>query len=158
MGNVLGSEKSKTTKHAITALTLQTPPRTPTVTATSAQTLASEVRDIYHTLSELPDLAPGDKVNNLLTRLVNLCIIPYSHEFVSYFFGIDGMHTLCEQLRPLCATAEGELESFWASNIVNKSRTSNGASTQSRCLHQQPLTQNTLTDISQQRHLILNVS
>ena len=131
MGNALESEKSKTTKHAITASTLQTPPRTPTPTATSAQALASEIRDIYHTLSEIPDLAPGDKVNTLLTRLVNLCIVPYSHEFVSYFFGIDGIRTLCERLRPLCAKAEGELERFWARTIIDESRTSNGASIQS---------------------------
>lgn len=126
MGNVLGSEKSKTSKHAITASTLQTPPRTPTLTATSAQTLASEIRDIHHALSELPNLAPGDKVNTLLTRLVNVCIVPYSHEFVTYFFGIDRIQVLCEQLRPLCATAEGELEKYWARRMVKESRSTNG--------------------------------
>ena len=126
MGNVLGSEKSKSTKHAITASTLQTPPRTPTLTATSAQTLASEIRGIHHALSGLPDLAPGDKVNTLLTRLVNLCIVPYSHDFVAYFFGIDGIQILCEQLRPLCAMAEGELERYWAKKMVEESRSMNG--------------------------------
>src|SRR5687767_12029241 len=114
MGNALGSEKTKCDKHTTTASALQTPPGTPPITAISARTLASEIRDIYRALSELADLAPGDNVNALLTRLVSLCIVPYSHDFVSYFSSIEGIHTLCEQLRPLCATAEGELEQYWA--------------------------------------------
>ncbi|XPS81738.1 Nicotianamine synthase [Ascochyta lentis] len=134
MGNVLGSEKPASSKHATRSSTLQTPPRTPTITATSAQTLASEIRDIYQALSELPDLAPGDAVNALLTRLVNVCIIPYSHEFVTYFFDIENIHTLCEQLRPLCATAEGELERFWASSIIEQSTASEATATQTQDL------------------------
>lgn len=128
MGNVLGTEKTKFNKHTSTNTSLQTPPRTPTFNATAAQTLASEIRDIHHALSELPDLRPGDKVNTLLTCLVSLCVIPYSSEFINYFFNIDGMHVLCEKLRPLCATAEGELERFWASKIVDESSRSRGTS------------------------------
>lgn len=126
MGNALSSEKTKSKRHTTSTSTLQTPPRTPTVTATLAQTLATEVRDIRHALSDLPDLTPGNEVNALLTRLVNLCIVPYNHEFVTYFFGIEGMHTLCEQLRPLCATAEGELERFWANKIIEESLSAKG--------------------------------
>lgn len=128
MGNVLGSEKTKFNKHTSTNTLLQTPPRTPTLNATAVQTLASKIRDIHHALAELPDLRPGDKVNTLLTRLVSLCVIPYSSEFINYFFNIDEMHVLCEKLRPLCATAEGELERFWASKIVDESSRSRGTS------------------------------
>jgi nicotianamine synthase len=126
MGNVCGTEKLKNSEHATSHTTLETPPRTPTALATSAQALASEIRNIHHSLSELPDLAPGDRVNSLLTRLVSLCVIPYSDEFVAYFSNIEGIDTLCKKLRPLCATAEGELEKFWARKIVNESCNSIG--------------------------------
>jgi hypothetical protein len=128
MGNVCGSEKSKSIAHSTASSALETPPRTPTITAISAQTLRSEIRDIYLALSELPDLAPGDKVNTFLTRLVNLCIKPYGSDFIAYFFSIEGIHALCEQLRPLCATAEGELERFWARKIVEESSSSKSVS------------------------------
>ncbi|KAF1930543.1 Nicotianamine synthase, partial [Didymella exigua CBS 183.55] len=111
-----------------------TPPRTPTINATAAQTLASEIRDILHALSKLPDLRPGNKINTLLTRLVSLCVIPYSTELVNYFFNIEGVLTLCEKLRPLCATAEGELERFWASKIVDESVKSQETPHQTRAL------------------------
>lgn len=127
IGSVLESEKTKFSKHtSATPTSLQTPPRTPTFNATAAQTLASEIRDIHHALSELPDLRPGEKINSLLTRLVSLCVVPYSTEFVNYFFSIEGITTLCEKLRPLCAGAEGELETYWASKIIEDSMKSQG--------------------------------
>ena len=122
MGNVLGCEQTKISKRTSTTSTsIQTPPRTPTLTATGAQALAAEIGDIHHALSELPDLRPRDKINSLLTRLVSLCVVPYSTEFVDYFLNIEGILSLCEKLRPLCATAEGELERFWASKIMQDS-------------------------------------
>lgn len=127
MGDVCGGKKLESMKQTSPDQSLQTPPRTPTIAMASAQTLASELKDIYYALSELPDVTPGDKVNALLTRLVNLCTIPYSHDFITYFFGIEGIHTLCTKLRLLCATAEGELEQFWARKIVEESRNSKGA-------------------------------
>ncbi|UPX12067.1 Nicotianamine synthase [Ascochyta rabiei] len=147
MGNVLKSENRESREHTTTSSTLQTPPRTPTITATSAQTLASEIHDIYHTLSKLPDLSPGTTINPLLTRLVNLCIVPYSHEFITYFFGIENIHTLCEQLQSLCATAEGELERFWARNIIEESKQSKATATND-LLNTFPYYQNYL-DLSQ---------
>ncbi|KAJ4991205.1 nicotianamine synthase [Stagonosporopsis vannaccii] len=134
MGNVLESEKAKSNKHASTKSILQTPPRTPTLTAASSQALVSEIRSIYHALTELPDLTPGDKVNALLTRLVSLCVEPYSQDFTTHFFDVDGVRTLCQQLRPLCATAEGELERFWAQKIVSKSLESRADTAQTRTL------------------------
>lgn len=129
MGNALGREQTKSSKHTSTTSTsLQTPPRTPTLTATAAQALASEIRAIHHALLELSDLKPGEKINSLLTRLVCLCIVPHSTEFVDYFFNIEGISTLCEELRPLCATAEGELERFWASKIIQDSNKLQGNS------------------------------
>ena len=106
-----------------------TPPRTPTATAVSAHTLLSEIRSIYHALTELPDLKPGTRINTLLTKLVGLCITPYSSEFTTYLFNIDSATKLCEQLRPLCATAEGELESHWAQKITAGSISSEGTHT-----------------------------
>jgi nicotianamine synthase len=103
-----------------------TPPRTPTATAVSARTLMSEIRSIHHALTELPNLKPGTQINALLTQLVSLCVVPYSSEFTTYFFNIDGATELCEQLRPLCAAAEGELESYWAQTITATSISSKG--------------------------------
>lgn len=136
MGNVLGSEKSETVKHTTitTAPSLQTPPRTPTLNATAAHTLASEIRDIHHALLALADLRPGPKVNTLLTRLVSLCVVPYNLDFVTHFFNIEGISALCEKLRPLCATAEGHLESFWASKIVEESVQSQATPPQTQAL------------------------
>ncbi|KAF2822561.1 Nicotianamine synthase [Ophiobolus disseminans] len=99
-----------------------TPPRTPTALTTSAHKLVSEIRDIYDRLSSLPSLAPGPQINGLLTRLVNLCIKPFSVEFTKCFFSINGVAHLCEQLRPLCASAEGELEKFWATQIIREAQ------------------------------------
>lgn len=129
MGNVLGSEKAKSSKHTSTVVpSPQTPPRTPTLSATAAQTLAEEIRDIHHALSKLPDLRPAENINSLLTRLVSVCVVPYSTDFVDYFFNIEGISALCEKLRPLCAAAEGELERFWASRIIQDSTKLQGKS------------------------------
>ena len=128
MDNVVRSENFETSQLATTRLHLQTPPRSPNTTVALAQTLASEIRDIYYALAELPDLTPGNEVNTLLTRLVNLCITPYSQDFITYFSGIEGIHMLCEKLRLLCAAAEGELERFWAGRITEESRISKGVS------------------------------
>ncbi|RAR02611.1 nicotianamine synthase [Stemphylium lycopersici] len=95
-----------------------TPPVTPNATNTSAHQLVSEIRDIYTTLNELSSLAPSDPVNTLLTRLVNLCVVPYSAEFTTCFFQIAGVEALCAKLRPLCSEAEGELEKYWAERML----------------------------------------
>ncbi|KAF3039722.1 hypothetical protein E8E12_005442 [Didymella heteroderae] len=135
MGNVLGSEKAKSSTHT-SAITLspQTPPRTPTLSATAAQTLAVEIRHIHRALTELPDLGPGEIINSLLTRLVSLCVVPYSTEFVDCFFNIEGIFTLCGKLHPLCAAAEGELERFWASKIIGESVNSQATHAQTQNL------------------------
>ncbi|KAH6639279.1 Nicotianamine synthase [Boeremia exigua] len=134
MDGVPKTEKPKPSEHTITQSTPQTPPRTPPLIAASSQTLASEIRNIYQALTELPNLVPGDGVNALLTRLVSLCVVLYTDEFTTYFFNIKGMRTICEQLRPLCATAEGELEHFWARTIVEESLKTNATPTQTQAL------------------------
>jgi hypothetical protein len=95
-----------------------TPPRTPTSTATAAHRLYTEIQDIYTALYKLDNLAPGPQINELLTRLVKLCIEPYSAHFITNFFSIHGVQKLCEVLRPICAAAEGELETYWAQRIL----------------------------------------
>jgi hypothetical protein len=100
-----------------------TPPRTPTATTSSAHKLFSELQEIYNALSTLATLEPGEQVNHLLTHLVHLCIVPYSAEFTTNFFSIHGITELCDSLRPLCATAEGELEKHWASRMIHAART-----------------------------------
>ena len=106
----------------------QTPPRTPPITTAAVHKLATEIYDIYHSLLSLPDLKPGDMVNALLTRLVDLCIGTYDQDFVADFFGVEGIHALCLPLRSLCATAEGELESFWAQKLISETSMYNGKS------------------------------
>ncbi|KAG9200078.1 hypothetical protein G6514_007675 [Epicoccum nigrum] len=99
----------------------QTPPHTPSITTAAAHKLATEIYDIYHSLINLPNLKPGNEVNVLLTRLVDLCIETYDRDFVADFFNVGGIHAICSQLRSLCATAEGELESFWAQKLILES-------------------------------------
>ncbi|KAH7406589.1 Nicotianamine synthase [Phaeosphaeria sp. MPI-PUGE-AT-0046c] len=97
-----------------------TPPRTPTSNTTSAHILFTEIQSIYTSLSSLPSLAPGEEINGLLTRLVQLCIEPHSPSFTSSFFAINSVPSLCESLRPICASAEGELEAHWAQRICTE--------------------------------------
>ncbi|OAL57426.1 Nicotianamine synthase [Pyrenochaeta sp. DS3sAY3a] len=97
---------------------VQTPPTTPTTATMSAHQILSEIQSIYRTLSSLESLAPSVPVNTLLTRLVNLCVVPYSETLSSYFFAISGVEDLCVKLRPICSQAEGELERYWADRIV----------------------------------------
>lgn len=97
-----------------------TPPRTPTATTTSAHTLFAEIQNIHSALTELPNLEPGEEINALLTRLVHLCTAPYSTSFVAAFFAIPGISPLCEALRPICASAEGSLEKYWATRICHE--------------------------------------
>ncbi|KAH5106895.1 hypothetical protein HBI46_101220 [Parastagonospora nodorum] len=111
----MGSSKSKYEAGPTNAIT---PPRTPTTTTSSAHKLFAEIQEIYADLLKLPNLAPGGQVDELLTRLVGLCITPQSADFVSTLFSIRGANELYEELRPLCAAAEGELEKFWAGRII----------------------------------------
>jgi len=114
----LARTDSKTTN---TESRIDTPPTTPTALSTSAYELFSEIRAIHQDLAALGDLAPGETVNELLTRLVRICIAPYETSFTDSFFNISGVEELCVSLRALCATAEGELERFWASSILSAS-------------------------------------
>jgi nicotianamine synthase len=107
-----------------------TPPVTPNATSTVAHQLVSEIRNIYTVLSELSSLAPSEQVNSVLTRLVDLCVVPYSAEFTSYFFRIPGIEGLCSNLRPLCSEAEGELEKFWAKRMLEDLSSKCGTTTQ----------------------------
>ncbi|KAK7190500.1 nicotianamine synthase [Paraphaeosphaeria sporulosa] len=97
---------------------VSTPPPTPTPATAAAQDLYREIRSIYQQLTPLKTLAPCDLVNALLTRLVSLCIQPYSLEVVDDFYQIDAATTLCHALQNLCAIAEGELERHWAQKIL----------------------------------------
>jgi hypothetical protein len=102
-----------------------TPLDTPTVPSSSVHTLFEEIRSIYTILSGLSDLAPSPQINTLLTRLVELCIQPYSPEFVDYFFSLAEVDLSCHGLRLLCGSAEGELEKHWARTILDSSTQTN---------------------------------
>jgi nicotianamine synthase len=117
IGSFGQKERTETVSHTFT------PPRTPTATTTCAHRLFAEIQEIYNALSRLPSLAPGEQVNELLTRLVHLCIVPYSAEFTTNFFTFHGVAELCEALRPFCAAAEGELERYWATRIIQEAQT-----------------------------------
>lgn len=97
-----------------------TPPVTPNGTSAAAHQLVAEIRDIHSKLGELSSLAPSHQVNTLLTRLVNLCVVPYSAEFTTYFFNISDVEQLCDKLRPICSEAEGELEKFHAERMLKE--------------------------------------
>jgi nicotianamine synthase len=127
--NMLAGEKTKAPPTITTMPLPQTPPHTPSITTAAAHKLATEIYDIYHSLINLPNLKPGNEVNALLTRLVDLCIETYDRDFVADFFNVGGINAICSQLRSLCATAEGELESFWAQKLISESLKYNGQST-----------------------------
>lgn len=119
MQNDAAAPMAATTKAPPCTFSLvQTPPTTPTTATMSAHQILSEIQSIYRTLSSLESLAPSVPVNTLLTRLVNLCVVPYSETLSSYFFAISGVEDLCVKLRPICSQAEGELERYWANRIV----------------------------------------
>lgn len=77
-----------------------------------------ELQDIYTAVQRLPDLAPGPQINTLLSRLVEVCIQPYSDDFTISVLNNKGVDSLCLELRSLCATAESELERHWAQRIL----------------------------------------
>jgi nicotianamine synthase len=106
-----------------TSSRFDTPPTTPTARSISAHELRSGIQTIHQELSHLDNLAPGEKVNRLLTRLVQLCIVPYDVSFTDYFLSITGVDEICVSLRSLCATAEGELERYWADSLLSASST-----------------------------------
>lgn len=99
-----------------------TPPRTPTATATAAHQVFVEIESIYNALIDLPSLAPGLQINSLLTRLVTLCSLPYSPDLSQEILRLCASRNLCENLRPLCGTAEGCLESYWAQHIISETK------------------------------------
>ncbi|KAF2119692.1 Nicotianamine synthase protein-domain-containing protein [Lophiotrema nucula] len=111
-----------------------TPPATPTVMASKAHELINEIRTIYTTLNTLSDLSPTPVVNANLSRLVELCIKPYSKDLISHVLSIPGFEPLCIQLRHLCSTAEGLLETHWAERL-NSATLANPASPSERELH-----------------------
>lgn len=101
-----------------------TPPRTPTAATTAAYQLFAQIQSIHEELIELPSLAPNTKINALLTQLVGMCIQPCSTECLTELFHIKNMSKLCGSLRSICATAEGELERYWATRIVEATKVS----------------------------------
>jgi nicotianamine synthase len=107
------------TKTNVDDLRLDTPPATPTALSKSAHDLIAEIRTIQQQLSLLSNLAPAEQVNGLLTRLVELCIAPYDAIFTNYFFSIAGVDAMCNELRALCAAAEGELERYWTNRMLS---------------------------------------
>lgn len=118
--NTPGYTSIQTIDHAEHIAETFTPPRTPTANTSSAHNLFAEIQSIYTTLSSLPNLAPGEEINTLLTHLVQLCIEPHSASFASAFFAIKHVSVLCQNLRPICAIAEGELEKYWAQRICQE--------------------------------------
>ncbi|KAF2677381.1 Nicotianamine synthase [Lentithecium fluviatile CBS 122367] len=133
-------------KHLNARTTTLTPPTTPTTLSVTAHALFVEIQHIRQALLSLSSLAPGQKTNTLLTRLVNLCIEPHGHAFVEYFLSIDGAHELCADLRRICAEAEGELERYWVERILGGSEKAGVEQTEQR-LRDFPYHQN-YTDLS----------
>ena len=119
---IMGQYSTTTLSKANTAAEVldMTPPSMPSTFSSSTHQLLSEIRDVYTILSELSSLVPSETVNTLLTRLVDLCVAPYSTEFTTYFFKIPGVEELCEKLRSICSVAEGELEQYWAKLMLRR--------------------------------------
>ncbi|CBX91401.1 hypothetical protein IAQ61_010759 [Plenodomus lingam] len=121
-----------------------TPPRTPTATSTAAHKVLAEIQSIYNGLVKLNSLAPGPQINDLLSRLVDLCVLPYSTNLSEEILRLCASSNLCERLRPICAEAEGELESYWAQRItaLAKVNPASKQTTTTNPLHSFPYHQN----------------
>jgi nicotianamine synthase len=104
---------------AVEAL-LVSPPVTPNSTSMAAYQVLSEIEEIHSKLNKLSSLAPSHQINSLLTRLVTLCVVPYSAEFTTCFFRISGVEQLCDRLRPICSEAESELEKYHAERMLKE--------------------------------------
>lgn len=127
----MDQQSTRDGKHNLTRIDtpVSTPPPTPAPATAAAQELYHEISSIYQQLGSLQSLAPCDLVNAQLTRLVTLCIQPYSSEVVDQFYRINTAATLCQNLQNLCATAEGELERHWAHKILQDAGPHAGTST-----------------------------
>lgn len=118
------SRKSNAEIVMMAASIVDTPPPTPTAMHSSAHALIEEIRSIYAALLTLPNLSPDTKINTLLTRLVDLCILPYGDDFANYVLHIKSVEELCLQLRSICSAAEGALERYWAQIIISNAQSS----------------------------------
>ncbi|KAF2186685.1 Nicotianamine synthase [Zopfia rhizophila CBS 207.26] len=106
---------------------------------------AEQIKGIYYSL--LPhqhDLSPRPEINTLLSRLVDLCTATHSKTFTCNVFQIKGIEQITAALRPLCGTAEGELESYWARVILTSCTGPVTASRKEELLHAFPYYQNYL--------------
>ncbi|KAL6707005.1 hypothetical protein ACN47E_004955 [Coniothyrium glycines] len=119
-----GVDAETTTPKSQEPHTVETPPRTPTGRTTAAYQLLTRIQSSYDALEQLPSLAPGERVNTILTDLVDLCIQPLSGEQLTQLLGMNQAIALFRRLRPLCAMAEGELEQYWARRIIQAARSS----------------------------------
>lgn len=98
---------------------MTTPPSLPSSTATAVHNVLATIHSIYEEVCRMHSLAPSARVNEVLSHLVNICIRPYSADFVQYFQSIQGVPELSAALQILCAEAEGELEAHWAQWILD---------------------------------------
>ena len=116
------SRESRDMKANRNTLSNNTPSATTLEMDSSAHEVVRDIRGIYTALNGLSSLKPGPQVNTLLIRLVEICIASHSEAFASQILSLQGVDDLCATLRPLCATAEGELEKYWTLRILETSK------------------------------------
>ena len=86
---------------------------------TEVSDIIDEVSDICAKLGACEDLSPGEEVNKLFSRLVQICIAPRSSDVVETVLGNGQIKRLATDLQRLCSEGEGKLESFWANRIID---------------------------------------
>jgi len=81
--------------------------------------IVGEVMEIYHELSQFRDnLAPQPAINQLFTRLVEMCIVPRNDSIVQAVLLNKDIQLITRHLRQLCSQGESELEKHWANKIL----------------------------------------
>ncbi|KAJ4302433.1 hypothetical protein N0V88_002577 [Collariella sp. IMI 366227] len=80
--------------------------------------LAQTITETHAKLLELPNLRPGNSINQLLGNLVSVCSEIFSKDIVDKVLSHPSVQAALPSLRQICAQAESCLELHWAEHIL----------------------------------------
>jgi nicotianamine synthase len=99
-----------------------TPTTTKMTIDAEARRITDEVVSLVNALASSPSLKPCPDINQLFSRLVSLCIKPYSSSLACQVLQNKQIQRLTPRLRQICSEGEGELEKYWARKIIQQCR------------------------------------
>ncbi|KAL2130457.1 hypothetical protein VTI74DRAFT_6368 [Chaetomium olivicolor] len=83
------------------------------------QFLVQTITETHAKLLELPNLRPGNSINQLLGNLVSVCSEIYDRDVVDRVLSHPSIQALLPSLRQICAQAEACLELHWTEHILS---------------------------------------